>query len=84
MRSRRQSLSKMMRAKMLVRMVAMRKNMRAFTPPRNRMPMAMTAITIKAPKSGSPSSSAPTTPTAMAMGATAERKRSLTSILRTM
>ncbi|MCY1552228.1 hypothetical protein D9M68_886100 [compost metagenome] len=50
---------------------AMRKNMRAFTPPRNRMPMAITTITMKAPMSGSASSSMPTTATATAIGATA-------------
>ena len=37
------------------------KNMRALTPPRNRMPIAITTITMKAPMSGSSSSSRPTT-----------------------
>ena len=63
---------------------AMMKNMRAFTPPRNRMPMEITTITMKAPISGSASSSTPTTTTARPMGSTARKKRSLTSILRTM
>ncbi len=58
--------------------------MRAFTPPRNRMPMAMTATTMKAPMSGSASNSTPTTATAAPMGSTARKKRSFTSILRTM
>ena len=58
--------------------------MRALTPPRNRMPIAITAITMKAPMSGSASSSRPTTATAAPMGSTARKKRSLTSILRTM
>ena len=58
--------------------------MRAFTPPRNRMPMAITTITMKAPMSGSASSSMPTTATATAIGVTARKKRSFTSILRTM
>ena len=48
------------------------------------MPIAMVAMTMKAPMSGSASSSSPTTPTAIAMGITARKKRSFTSILRTM
>ncbi len=48
------------------------------------MPMAMMAITMKAPMSGSASSSTPTTATATPMGSTARKKRSFTSILRTM
>ncbi len=48
------------------------------------MPMAMTATTMKAPMSGSASSSTPTTATATPMGRTARKKRSFTSILRTM
>ncbi|MOA09561.1 hypothetical protein D3C78_1294000 [compost metagenome] len=63
---------------------AIRKNMRAFTPPRNRMPMAITTITMKAPMSGSASSSTPTTTTAAPMGSTARKNRSFTAILRTM
>ena len=84
MRSRRQGEAQIMAAKMPTSTKAMRKNMRAFTPPRNRMPMAMTAITMKAPMSGCASSSRPTTPTATPMGRTARKKRSFTSILRTM
>jgi crotonobetainyl-CoA:carnitine CoA-transferase CaiB-like acyl-CoA transferase len=66
------------------RIVAMRKNIRAWTPPRNRMPMAITAITMNAPMSGSASNKTPTTPTATPMGSTARQNFSLTSILRTM
>ncbi len=46
--------------------------------------MAMTTITMKAPMSGSASSNMPTTASATAMGITAAKKRSFTSILRTM
>ena len=84
MRSRRHSLVSTISANATTTSTAMRKNMRALTPPRNRMPMAMTTITMKAPMSGSASSSMPTTSTASAMGSTARKKRSLTSILRTM
>ena len=84
MRSRRHGEVQIIMAKATTRMVAIRKNMRALTPPRNRMPMAMTAITMKAPMSGCASSSEPTTATAIAIGSTARKKRSLTSILRTM
>jgi hypothetical protein len=48
------------------------------------MPSAMAAMTMKAPMSGSASSSTPTTPKATAMGQTALMKFSFTSILRTM
>ncbi len=48
------------------------------------MPMAMTAITMKAPMSGSASKREPTTATARPMGATALKNFSLTSILRTI
>ena len=48
------------------------------------MPMAITAITMKAPMSGWASSSKPTTATATPMGSTARKKRSFTSIFRTM
>ena len=48
------------------------------------MPMAIAAITMKAPMSGSASRNTPATPTAAPMGNTALKKRSLTSILRTM
>ncbi len=48
------------------------------------MPMAITEMTMKAPMSGSASNSRPTMPMATAMGMTARKKRSLTSILRTM
>ena len=84
MRSRRHSLSAIIRPKATTRMAAIRKNMRALTPPRNKMPMAITAITRKPPMSGSASSSRPTTPIATAMGETARKKCSLTSIFRTM
>ncbi len=84
MRSRRQSLRAIISPKATSSTVAIRKNMRALTPPRNRMPMAITAMTMNAPMSGSASSSRPTTATATPMGATARKNRSLTSILRTM
>ena len=84
MRSRRQSDSAIISTKATVITAAIRKNMRALTPPRNRMPMAITAITMKAPMSGSASSSRPTIATAAAIGSTARKKRSFTSILRTM
>ncbi len=61
-----------------------RKNMRALTPPKNKMPMAMMTITKKAPMSGSASSSTPTISTANAMGSTARKKRSFTAMRRTM
>ena len=48
------------------------------------MPIEMIAITMKAPMSGSASSSRPTTPSAMAIGSTARVKLSFTSILRIM
>ena len=84
MRSRRNSLKAIISEKATKSVAAIRKNIRAFTPPKNRMPMAITAITMKAPMSGSASSSRPTTATATAIGATARKKRSFTSILRTM
>ena len=84
MRSRRHGLSVIISAKAPTSTAAIRKNMRALTPPRNRMPMAITAITMKAPMSGSASSSMPTTASATAIGNTARKKRSFTSILRTM
>ena len=46
--------------------------------------MAMTEITMNAPMSGSASSSRPTIATANAIGMTARKNRSLTSIFRTM
>ena len=48
------------------------------------MPIAMAAMTMKAPMSGSASSSTPITASAAAIGATARVKCSLISILRTM
>ena len=48
------------------------------------MPIAITAITMKPPMSGSASNNNPMTATAPAMGITARKKRSFTSILRTM
>ena len=44
------------------------------TPPRNRMPIAIVAMTMKAPMSARPSSSRPTTPTATAIGSTAREE----------
>ena len=48
------------------------------------MPIAIMAITMKAPMSGSASSSMPTTAIEIAIGRTARKKFSFTSILRTM
>ena len=73
-----------MAANASTKMKAIKKNIRALTPPKNKMPIAITAITIKAPMSGSASSSAPTMATAAPIGKTARKKRSLISILRTM
>ena len=73
-----------MRTKATTTTVAITANMRTLTPPKNKIPMAITEMTIKAPMSGSASSSRPTTPIATAIGSTARKKRSLTSILRTM
>ena len=84
MRSRRQGLNVTIKVKAPNSTAVIRKNMRPLTPPRNKMDMAIAAITMKAPMSGSANSSKPTTPTATAIGATARKKRSLTSILRTM
>ena len=84
MRSRRHSLSMTIMLNANTTTAAITKNMRALTPPRNRMPIAMTEITMKAPMSGSASSSRPTMPIANAIGSTARKKRSFTSILRTM
>ncbi len=84
MRSRRQSEKAIMMTKAPMTSAAIRKNMRAFTPPRNRMPMEITTITMNAPMSGSASSSTPQTNTAAAMGSTARKKRSFISMRRTM
>ena len=72
------------RLKAINKMVVMKANMRAFTPPRNKIPMAITAITMNAPISGSHSNNTPMAPTANAIGITARMKSSFTSILRTM
>jgi hypothetical protein len=48
------------------------------------MPIAIMAMTMKAPMSGWRSSSTPTKATATAIGQTARMKFSFTSILRTM
>jgi len=48
------------------------------------MPMAITAMTMNAPMSGCISNSTPTSVTATPMGMTARKKRSLTSMRRTM
>ena len=84
MRSRRRSSKAMMTAKVATITVAIRKNMRALTPPRNRMPIAMTAMTMKAPMSGWRSSSAPVKATAATIGHTARKKFSRVSMRRTM
>ena len=84
MRSRRHSLKTIMSKNAPINTTLMSKNIRMLTPPKNKMPMAMTAITMKAPMSGSAKSKIPVKPTATNMGATARLKLSLTSILRTM
>ena len=84
MRSRRHSLIITIMENAATSTAAMRKNMRALTPPRKRMPMAITAITMKAPMSGSASSKPPTSATAAPIGSTARKNRSFTSILRHM
>ena len=48
------------------------------------MPMAMAAMTMKAPMSGWRSSNAPTTAIASTMGVTARKKSSRASMRRTM
>ena len=58
--------------------------MRALTPPRNRMPIAMVAMTMKAPMSGWRSSSRPTKATATTIGETARKNFSRASMRRTM
>ena len=84
MRSRRHSDDAMINTKTPAIKNDINKNIRAFTPPKNKMPMAITAITMKAPMSGSTSSNPPTTATAAAIGKTAAKNCSLISILRTM
>ncbi len=74
MRSRRQSLVVIISTKAPTSTAVMSKNMRPLTPPRNRMPIAIVAMTRKAPMSGSASSSSPTKPTATTIGSTARRK----------
>ena len=60
------------------------RNMRPLTPPRNRTPIEIIAITMNAPMSGSRSSRKPVKPSATAIGQTARMKSSFTSILRVM
>ena len=84
MRSRRKSLKVIISTKAPISTATLRKNMRPLTPPRNRMPIAIAAITMKAPMSGSASSSMPVKASAAAIGHTARTKFSFTSILRTM
>ena len=84
MRSRRHSLKAIISTNAMISTKAIKKNIRALTPPKNKMPMAIMAITMKAPMSGSASNSDPTTATATPMGATALKNFSFTSILRTM
>ena len=80
MRSARQGLEAIISTKAPTSTPMLRKNIRPLTPPRNRMPIAITAITMKAPMSGSASSSRPMTPSATAIGATARTNFSLMSI----
>ena len=68
MRSRRQGLRPTIRPKAPISTAVISANMRPLTPPRKRMAIAMVAITMKAPMSGSASKSTPTRPTANAMG----------------
>ena len=84
MRWRRNSLNTIISTKAPTSTATLKKNMRPLTPPRNRMPSATAAMTMKAPMSGSASSRMPTTPSATAMGVTARKKFSRASILRTM
>ncbi len=84
MRSRRHGLVEIISTKAPSSTAVMSENMRPLTPPRNRMPIAMVAMTRKAPMSGSASSSTPTSATATTIGSTARRNFSFTSILRTM
>ncbi len=84
MRSARHGLNTIIATKAPSNTRVTRKNMRPFTPPKNKMPNAMAAMTMNAPMSGSASSSKPITASAMAMGVTARRKFSFTPILRTM
>jgi hypothetical protein len=55
-----------------------------FTPPRNSRPIAVAAITMNAPMSGSSSSKAPTKPTAIAIGRKPLAKLCMYSCLRTV
>ena len=84
MRSRRHGDAAIIMAKANIKMAKIKKNMRALTPPKNKMPMAMMAITKKAPMSGSANKKIPARATAAPIGRTARKKRSFTSILRTM
>ena len=84
MRCARHGLSTIISAKAPASTATPSANMRPLTPPRNRMPSAIMAMTMKAPMSGSASSSRPTTASATAIGHTAWKKFSFTSILRTM
>ena len=84
MRSRRNGLVAIISAKAPSSTAKLRKNIRPLTPPRNRMPSAVMAMTTKAPMSGSASSNTPMKASATAIGHTALMKRSFTFILRTM
>ncbi len=84
MRSARQGLATIISAKAPSRTAVTSANMRPLTPPRNRMPSAIAAMTMKAPMSGSASSSRPVKARATAIGVTARKKFSRVSIFRTM
>ncbi len=60
------------------------KNRRQFIPPRNSTPMAMQAMTAKAPKSGSRSSSAPTNSITASIGRKPLRRLCIQAALRTV
>ena len=84
MRSRRHSEVEIISTKAPISTPVISRNIRPLTPPRKRMPIAIAAITMKAPMSGSASSSRPTTAIEIAIGVTARKKFSFTSIRRTM
>ena len=84
MRSRRNGLVAIIIPNAASSTVRLRKNILPLTPPRNSTPSAISAITTKAPMSGSASSNTPMKASASAIGHTAWMNRSLTSILRTM
>ena len=59
-------------------------NRRQFIPPRNSRPIAMTVMTVNAPKSGSQSSSVPANSITAAIGRKPLRKLPMNAALRTV